>query len=144
MSCRSAQYILRKNLSISIFIFSLLSFIYQSCYVQQSVGNWKLPSVSPTAFLLHFNKRQRLWLYNLVESKVVSSRNWRQLFLFSFYIVFLSLFFKAIKLWWWQALPITLYYYLTLFVPVSNYTAFSDHPYCTYLLGYVFGQYFFK
>ena len=97
MSCRSTQYIPKKNLSISIFVFSLLLFVYQSCSIQQSTGRWGSPNVSPAALLLHFNKYQRSQLYNLVESKVVFFRNQCQLFLFSFYIIFLSLFFKAIK-----------------------------------------------
>ena len=36
MSCRSAWYIPRKNLSISIFVFSLLLFVYWPCSVQRS------------------------------------------------------------------------------------------------------------
>ena len=38
MSCKSTQYISRKNLSVSIFIFSLLLFVYWPCSVQQSKG----------------------------------------------------------------------------------------------------------
>ena len=138
MSCRSAQHLPRKNLSTSIFIFSLLSLIYRSYTNQRSIDRQGLPSVSLAALLLHFNKRYSPQLYNLVGSKVVSSRKRRQLFLFSFRIIFLSLFFKAIQLQQQQTSPITLYCRLTLLIPISSYIASSDYFYRAYLLGRAF------
>ena len=144
MSYKSAQYAPKKNLSISIFVFSLLLFIYQSYSIQRSINRQGSPSVSPTALLLYFNRRQRPQLYSLVGFKVVSSRNRRQLFLFSFYIIFLSLFFRALQLQQQQALPITLYYRFILLIPASSYAASSNYSLRAYLLGRAFRQYSFR
>ena len=141
MSYRSAQYAPRKNLLVSIFIFSLLLFIYQSQSVRRSVGRQGSPDISPAALLLHFNRRQRPQLYSLVGFKEVSSKNQRQLFLFSFRIIFISLFFRALQLQWQQASPITLYYRFTFLILASSYTTFSNYSRQVYLLGRAFKQY---
>ena len=94
---KSAQPVLGKNLSISIFFFLLL-FIYWSCSVQWSTSRQGSPSVFLAAYLFYFNIRQSLLLYSLVVSEVIFSKKRRQLFLPFFCIVFLSLFLKAIQL----------------------------------------------
>ena len=140
MSYRSAQPAPKKNLSTSILIFSSLLFICQSYSIQRSIGRQGSPSVSLAARLLYFNIRQSLLLYSLVGSKVISSRNRRQLFLPSFYIIFLSLFFKALKLYQQQTSPITLYCRLALLTPISSQAASSNHSRQACLLSWAFRQ----
>ena len=130
-----------KNLSTSIFVFSLLLFMYWSCSIWWSVGKWGSLGVSPATLLLHFDIRQRPWLCGLVISKMTSFKKRRQLFLLSFCIVFLSLFFRALWLCWWCTLPVALYWRLALLVPASSCAASSDHLRRAYLLGLAFRQY---
>ena len=141
MSYRSTQPAPKKNLSSSILIFSLLLFIGCSYSIQRSIGKQGSPSVSLAAYLLYFNIRQSPLLCSLVEFKVIFSRNRRQLILPSFYIVFLSLFLRALKLYQLQSSPITLYYCLTLQAPASSQAASSDYSRQAYLLSQAFRQY---
>ena len=118
ISYKSTQYIPRKNLSISIFIFSLLLFVYWSCSVWRSVGKQGSLSISPTALLFYFNRRQRPQLYSLVESKVV----FFQELALAVSIFFLYCFLK----------PILQGLIALIVVGWTYYVILSLHPLCVY------------